>query len=48
MGRWRGFGVPTLVIIDGDANTISMTGREQLTQSGTATYEAWLAASGGG
>jgi hypothetical protein len=40
--------VPTLVIIDGAANTLSLAGREQLTQSGTAAYDAWLAASGGG
>jgi len=41
--RW----IPTLVIIDGALNTISMTGREELTQSGTAAYDAWLAASAG-
>ena len=40
--------VPTLVIIDGDANTITLTGRDQLTQLGTGAYDAWLAASGGG
>ena len=39
--------VPTLVIIDGTANTVSMTGREELTQSGAAAFDAWLAASGG-
>ena len=39
--------VPTLVIIDGAANTISVTGREELTQSGAAAFDAWLAASGG-
>lgn len=41
--RW----IPTLVVIDGAANTLSLTGREELTQSGTAAYDAWLAASGG-
>jgi nucleoredoxin len=41
--RW----VPTLVIIDGGGNTISLTGREELTQAGPEIYEAWLAASGG-
>jgi len=39
--------VPTLVIIDGAANTVSMTGREEVTQSGAAAFDAWLAASGG-
>lgn len=41
--RW----VPTLIIIDGAGNTISFTGREELTQSGVAAYDAWLAASAG-
>jgi hypothetical protein len=41
--RW----VPTLVIIDGAVNTISLTGREELTQNGAAAYDAWLAASAG-
>lgn len=41
--RW----VPALVIIDGAANTISLTGREELTQRGTAAYDDWLAASAG-
>jgi nucleoredoxin len=40
--------VPTLVIIDNAANTISLTGREELAQNGAAAYDAWLAASGGG
>jgi hypothetical protein len=40
--------IPTLVVIDGDANTISMNGRNELTASGTAAYDDWLAASGGG
>ncbi len=41
--RW----IPTLVIIDGALNTISLTGREEGTQSGTAAYDVWLAASAG-
>ena len=41
--RW----VPTLVIIDGTANTISLTGRDELVQRGTAAYDDWLAASAG-
>jgi hypothetical protein len=41
--RW----VPTLIIIDGAANTISLTGREELTQRGIAAYDDWLAASAG-
>ncbi|MFC1659887.1 thioredoxin-like domain-containing protein [Gemmatimonadota bacterium] len=41
--RW----IPTLVIIDGAANTLSLTGREELTLSGAAAYDAWLAASAG-
>ena len=39
--------VPTLVIIDNAANTISLTGREELAQNGAAAYDAWLVASGG-
>ena len=39
--------IPTLVIIDGDANTISLNGRDELVQNGTAVYDVWLAASGG-
>lgn len=41
--RW----VPTLIIIDGAANTISLTGREELTQNGPAAYDDWQAARGG-
>jgi protein-disulfide isomerase-like protein with CxxC motif len=41
--RW----VPTLVIIDGAGNTISLRGREELAQSGAGAYDAWLTASGG-
>jgi hypothetical protein len=42
--RW----VPTLVIIDGAGNTVSMDGRQEVTQSGAAAYNGWLTASGGG
>jgi hypothetical protein len=40
--RW----VPTLVIIDAALKTISLTGREELTQTGPAIYDVWLAAGG--
>jgi len=40
--RW----VPTVIIIDGAGNTISVTGREEVTRSGAAAYEAWLAKGG--
>ena len=42
--RW----VPTLVIIDSEARLVSLTGREGVTELGTAAYDAWLTASGGG
>jgi hypothetical protein len=42
--RW----IPTLVIIDGAANTVSLNGREELASMDLAAYDAWLAASGGG
>jgi hypothetical protein len=42
--RW----VPTLVVIDGDGKTISMNGRDQVTQMGAGAYDAWMAGSGGG
>lgn len=41
--RW----VPTLVIIDAAGNTLSMTGRDEVTQEGAGAYDAWLALSGG-
>lgn len=40
--RW----IPTLVIIDGAANVISRTGREELVEKGVAAYDDWLAAAG--
>jgi hypothetical protein len=39
--------IPTLVIVDRATNTISLAGREEVTQDGAAAYDAWLAASGG-
>jgi len=39
--------VPTLVIIDSAGRTLSVNGREQLTQNGIAAYDSWLAAAGG-
>jgi hypothetical protein len=40
--------IPTLVIIDGSGNTISLNGREELVESGPSAYDAWLATSTGG
>ena len=40
--RW----VPTLVVIDAATNTVTMTGREELAQTGAAIYDVWAAASG--
>lgn len=42
--RW----VPTLLLIDSDGETISKTGREDVTQDGPDAYDAWLAAGGSG
>jgi nucleoredoxin len=36
--RW----VPTLVIIDNLGNTISLTGRDEVEQSGSGAYDSWL------
>ena len=41
--RW----VPTLVVVDEAGKTISLAGRDEVMQSGTAAYDGWLAASGG-
>ncbi len=40
--RW----IPTLVVIDGGGGTISLTGREEVTEKGAAAYEDWRAAVG--
>lgn len=37
--------VPTLILIDGSANTLSLTGREEVVEKGTAAYDDWI---GGG
>jgi hypothetical protein len=42
--RW----VPTLVVIDGAGRTVSMNGRDQVTQNGAEAYDAWSAGGGGG
>lgn len=42
--RW----VPTVVVIDGAGNTVSLNGREDVTQSGAGAYDAWLARAGTG
>ncbi len=41
--RW----VPTLIVVDGDGKVLSMTGREEVTVSGTGAYDLWLAAGSG-
>lgn len=41
--RW----IPTLVIIDGSGNTISLNGRDELALGGLGAYDAWLAAGAG-
>jgi len=41
--RW----VPTLIVIDGNLNVVSFSGRDELTQGGPAVYDAWLATSSG-
>jgi len=46
--RWGVRWVPTLVVIDGAGNTLSMTGREEVTENGAGAYDLWLAASAGG
>jgi thiol-disulfide isomerase/thioredoxin len=39
--------VPTLVIIDGAGRTISLNGRQEVTQSGVGAYDVWLGAGSG-
>lgn len=38
--------IPTLIIIDGGGNTVSLTGREEVSRSGPAAYDDWLSRSG--
>ena len=45
--RYNILWVPTLVVIDGAGNTISLNGRQEVAQSGAAAYDAWLAGSTG-
>jgi hypothetical protein len=45
--RWDVRWVPTLIVIDGAGNTLSVSGREELTEHGTGAYDLWLAASAG-
>jgi hypothetical protein len=42
--RW----VPTLVIIDNAGSTVSLQGREEVSEHGSQAYEIWLAARSGG
>ena len=46
--RWDVRWVPTLIVIDGAGNTLSVTGREEVTGIGAGAYDLWLAASAGG
>ncbi len=39
-------GIPTLIVVDSDANTISMNGRGNVVSSGASAYDDWLALSG--
>jgi len=39
--RW----IPTLVVVDGAGETISLDGRDELYEKGAAAYDDWLAAS---
>lgn len=41
--RW----VPTLIVIDGAGNTVSLTGREDVAEKGAAAYDVWVAGSAG-
>jgi hypothetical protein len=45
--RWDVRWVPTLIVIDGAGNTLSLTGREEVTVNGAGAYDLWLAASAG-
>jgi hypothetical protein len=40
--------IPTVVVLDSEANTISMVGRDEIVANGASAYDAWLAASQGG
>ncbi len=39
--------VPTLIIIDSTGKTLSMNGREEVTQNGSGAYDSWIAAGPG-
>jgi nucleoredoxin len=41
--RW----IPTLVVVDGQGRTVSVTGREEVAAKGAGAYDDWLAKSGG-
>jgi nucleoredoxin len=41
--RW----IPTLVVVDGQGRTVSMTGREEVAARGAGAYDDWLAKGGG-
>lgn len=37
-------GIPTLIIIDGQGNTVSVNGRNEIIANGAAAYDNWLGA----
>ena len=39
--------IPTLIVVDSDANTISANGRSEVVLRGAQAYDDWLALSGG-
>jgi len=39
--------IPTLVVVDGDGNTITLSGRDDLAVKGAQAYDDWLASVGG-
>jgi fermentation-respiration switch protein FrsA (DUF1100 family) len=45
--RWNVRWVPTLIVIDGAGNILSLAGREDVTGNGAGAYDLWLAASAG-
>jgi thiol-disulfide isomerase/thioredoxin len=40
-------GIPTLIVIDGEGNTITVNGRGDVVTKGALAYDDWLAISGG-
>jgi len=44
--RYGVTGVPTLVVVDNDANTITMLGRNDIVSKGADAYDDWVVAGG--